>query len=363
MASRMVIRPKQLRSAIKELLDHGRLHQDGDTYYFKDMARAEDIRMRRAAGGAASVKNPNVPHRKGILPMPPKGPPSSVSEGYPSEGSKDTLPSRARDARALALTSDSDSQGRGAGEGDETVEQVRTWLYEFMREEWPMPDIPVAVDVVTATNGASLDELQKFLLQLQRQGRKPEKSWAWFVPVIGTHFAGRAHGHQAAGWPQESAWMICAQCKARIPKGTPPCRCSNCHDSGIVFLVDRTIVGYTDLMENSMPCILCPAGEALKAEYAIFQAGRAGVKQAPHATTPTATAPVPAAAAAPECAACHGHGIFQGLDHCWNFCECPAGDRRRVEEPDVIEHTNQSVRKLQRLGRVPLKNRRPSTTT
>lgn len=202
MASRMVIRPGQLRTATKELVEHDRLQMDGQTYYFKEMARAEEIRQRRAAGGAASLNNPNVPHRKGILPMPTKGPPPSGSEGYPSEVSKDIHTSRARDrARAGSDARSGSSEKREGVQGEreaeaEAVEQVRRWLYEYMHEEWPMPDVTVATDVVAAMKGANLDELQKFLLQLRKQGRKPEKSWVWFVTVIGTHFA-EAHGHQA----------------------------------------------------------------------------------------------------------------------------------------------------------------------
>ena len=71
-----------------------------------------------------------------------------------------------------------------------------------------------------------------------------------------------------------------------VPRVTPPCRCSNCHDSGIVFLVQRDIVGYTDLMENSMPCILCAAVEELKPEYEIFRAEQAAKKPVTSAAAP-----------------------------------------------------------------------------
>lgn len=46
-----------------------------------------------------------------------------------------------------------------------------------------------------------------------------------------------------------------------------PVRCQICLDSGIVFLVERAIVGITDLLANSMPCT-CVAGDAMKPEYA-----------------------------------------------------------------------------------------------
>ena len=200
MASRMVIGPAQLRTAMKELVEHDHVQMDGQTYYFKEMARAEEIRQRRAAGGAASSKNPNVPHRKGILPMPPKGPPSSGSEGYPSRGSKDIHTSRAPDARALVRTSDSSSEFREGvqGERDEIViEQVRDWLFEFMGKEWPRPDADVAAEVVAAMNGATLDDLQRFLIQLLNQGQKPDESFMWFVPVVRKYFAEGEYGKTA----------------------------------------------------------------------------------------------------------------------------------------------------------------------
>jgi hypothetical protein len=150
----------------------------------------------------------------------------------------------------------------------------------------------------------------------------------------------------------KSPWKVCDQCHETIQRNTPRCRCTACHDSGMVFMIECPIVGYTDLMLNTAPCT-CPAGDQWKAEYTIFWAERG------KAITATSTAPTPAPPAAPaphvapECATCNGHGIFQGPDFYWSFCaECPAGDRRRVEEPGVIEETNEAVRKIQRLSHV-----------
>lgn len=54
----------------------------------------------------------------------------------------------------------------------------------------------------------------------------------------------------------------------RSPKNAPSMYgCQVCFDYGIVILVERIIVGITDLMENSMPCT-CSAGDQWKAEYA-----------------------------------------------------------------------------------------------
>lgn len=53
------------------------------------------------------------------------------------------------------------------------------------------------------------------------------------------------------------------------PKVEPPppvYRCQACQDCGIVFLVNRRIVGMTDLLESSMPC-MCALGDQWKEQY------------------------------------------------------------------------------------------------
>lgn len=43
-------------------------------------------------------------------------------------------------------------------------------------------------------------------------------------------------------------------------------KCPSCFDYGIVLLVERVIIGVTDLVANSMPCT-CPSGDQWKGEY------------------------------------------------------------------------------------------------
>jgi hypothetical protein len=75
---------------------------------------------------------------------------------------------------------------------------IRNWLFEFMEGRWERPDEAIADRVLDAADGASLDEIQAFLVDLHKRGKKPRKSWPWFVEVIQAHFGGRGDGHRAA---------------------------------------------------------------------------------------------------------------------------------------------------------------------
>jgi hypothetical protein len=79
----------------------------------------------------------------------------------------------------------------------EAIEQVRDWLFEFMDKKWPRPDEIVAAEVLTAMNGAPLDDLQLLLNQLLNQGQKPTGSFMWFVPVVRKYFAEGEYGKTA----------------------------------------------------------------------------------------------------------------------------------------------------------------------
>lgn len=119
LAGRCVASPAQFRKAVDELVDHGRLHQDGQAYFIKRMVRDEEIRQRRAAGGVDSAKHPNVP-KKGIL--------ANHNNGGPS---------LSRERASGALTSDSDL-GVVVGEG--SVEGNPLYAgYQVFVEIWQKP--------------------------------------------------------------------------------------------------------------------------------------------------------------------------------------------------------------------------------
>ncbi len=184
LAFRCALSLAKFKSCVSELDAHGRLHRTTDgILYISRMVRDEEVRMKRAAGGAKSTDNPNVPH---------KGTPIDDGEGYPSL----KIHSRAR-AGADRLPSDSDSSfsGRGVGEGqpvDDDLSQIKRWLYEFMGEGWPEPDLLVCEQVYVSMNGAPLEKLALFLRQLHNQGKRPQKSWAWFIGVVREYFGRRS---------------------------------------------------------------------------------------------------------------------------------------------------------------------------
>lgn len=90
-------------------------------------------------------------------------------------------------------------QGEGVGGfSSESIDQVCRWMYEFMSEEWPYPDLLVGEQVLLASNGVSLDRLGQFFRQLRAQGKKPAKSWVWFVGIVRQHFGRPNHGDKAA---------------------------------------------------------------------------------------------------------------------------------------------------------------------
>lgn len=71
MANWCEVTPSQLAVAIGELEKHGVLSRNGaGIIYSRRMVRDEEVRQKRASGGPQSLKNPNVPKKKGY----PQGP-------------------------------------------------------------------------------------------------------------------------------------------------------------------------------------------------------------------------------------------------------------------------------------------------
>lgn len=72
---------------------------------------------------------------------------------------------------------------------------VREALRDYMADKWGEPDDRVCADIVAAMRGRPLEQLRELLLAKLRQGRRPEKSWAWFVRVVHDHFGGGENFH------------------------------------------------------------------------------------------------------------------------------------------------------------------------
>lgn len=167
----------RFQKCVFELAAHGRIHRDDSgTLFIKRMVRDEEIRASRADGGKFGG-NPKLTIKVNL----------------------DERPIPHARMRADRLPSDSDSSfsGRGAGEGlaEDDISQIKRWLYEFMGEGWPEPDFMVCEQVYVSMNGASMDQLALFLRQLHKQGKRPQKSWAWFIGVVQQYFARKANAN------------------------------------------------------------------------------------------------------------------------------------------------------------------------
>ena len=177
LASRCVLTLAKFRASITELEHHGRLHRsEAGALYIKRMVRDEEIRSARAAGGKQGG-NPQL---------------KKVNLDF-------QMTSRGR-AGADRLPSDSDSEfsERVSPPESEALDQIRRWLFEFMGKGWPEPDLALCQQVYGAMNGAKLEELGLFLRRLHAQGKRPHKSWAWFVGLVGDQFGRKPHGHASA---------------------------------------------------------------------------------------------------------------------------------------------------------------------
>lgn len=68
------------------------------------------------------------------------------------------------------------------------VRQVGGWLHEFVDGRWGPPGEPVVRQVIAALHGASLDSLLEYLAEVRERGLTPERSYAWFVPLVEERF-------------------------------------------------------------------------------------------------------------------------------------------------------------------------------
>lgn len=186
MAARCVLTPAQFRTALKELRSHDRLQTtDTGLLFIRRMVRDEEIRQKRQEAG----KQGGNPALKQEV--------NQVAKG----DAKAPLRASARALPSDCLTSDSESQENGEsvkGVPPDAIEQIGRWLYEFMGEQWPEPSPLICEQIYIAANGAPIEQIGRFLQQLHRQGRKPDKSWPWFIGVVRDHFAGGKHGYKAA---------------------------------------------------------------------------------------------------------------------------------------------------------------------
>ncbi|GAC1699958.1 MAG: hypothetical protein NVS9B4_00420 [Candidatus Acidiferrum sp.] len=84
LASRCVVTIKQLRASILELQASERVKKtDSGTVFVPRMVRDEEVRLKRAAGGVESNKNPYVPRKKDTHEGYPSDYPSDANQGHP----------------------------------------------------------------------------------------------------------------------------------------------------------------------------------------------------------------------------------------------------------------------------------------
>jgi hypothetical protein len=161
-------------------------------------------------------QNPNIKEGASTIPAPFKHSSGTVpnTESAHSEHGADTVPApnehitdtalnlkpltssqqAGKHARKLPSTEPEPAESQAKGACREAVCQVRQWLEQYMRQgfatNWPPPSDQLCEQLIESLNGSPLNELHDFLLQLHTQKRKPEKSYAWFVPVVRERFGG-----------------------------------------------------------------------------------------------------------------------------------------------------------------------------
>jgi hypothetical protein len=140
LASRFVVPLKAFKEALAELEKAERLHVKDGIRFIKRMVDDEDLRIRRAAGGAASQGNPKVPRKV-------------IQEGYPSAESIGS-PSSKIDSRERARA-ESD-----CGSDSKKSEMIKPQFGDFpltyaaITSRFPSADVPLIHRILMAAGEA-----------------------------------------------------------------------------------------------------------------------------------------------------------------------------------------------------------------